>query len=179
MPLSHLPWCAALNPVFKMATVSLQYRVWESRWWNSNIYFKGDHQCFKRVSFFWEHATYSISGNLQGLTLNIWFTRPSGTWFWKLTCPENFFACPANICRSPVKLIYTAGKISPCPDWKITCPGGHVTTKLYVPWDKIYVPRACGHTLMSSPDLGTDTMTFLCVYWWQLCWGAWLVWLQL
>ena len=41
-----------------------------------------------------------------------------------------------------VKLMYTAGKISMCPDWKITCPVGHVTTKVYVPWDKIYMPRA-------------------------------------
>ena len=30
---------------------------------------------------------------------------------------------------------------------------GHVTTKVYVPWDKIYMPRACGHTLMSSPGM--------------------------
>ena len=35
-----------------------------------------------------------------------------------------------------------------CPDWKITCPVGHVTTKVYVPWDKIYMPRARGHALM-------------------------------
>ena len=34
---------------------------------------------------------------------------------------------------------------------KITCPVGHATTKVYVPWDKIYMPRACGHTLMLSP----------------------------
>ena len=47
--------------------------------------------------------------------------------------------------------MHTAGKISTCPDWKITCPVGHVTTKFYVPWDKIYMPRACGHPLMSSP----------------------------
>ena len=50
--------------------------------------------------------------------------------------------------------MYTAGKISTCPDWKITCPVGHVTTKVYVPWDKIYMPRAHGHALMSSPALG-------------------------
>ena len=87
----------------------------------------------------------------QGLTLSIWFTCPSGTWFWKFTCPAKIFTCPANICTSPVKLMYTAGKISTCPDWKITCPLGHVTTKVYVPWDKIYMPRACGHALMSSP----------------------------
>ena len=45
------------------------------------------------------------------------------------------------------KLIYTAEKISTCSDWKITCPVGHATTKVYVPWDKIYMPSACGHAL--------------------------------
>ena len=53
------------------------------------------------------------------------------------------FMCPAK---------HTAGKISKCPDWKFTCPVGHVTTKVYVPWDKIYMPRARGHALMSSPE---------------------------
>ena len=48
--------------------------------------------------------------------------------------------------------MHTAGKISTCPDWKITCPLGHVTWKAYVPWDKIYIPRACEHALMSSTD---------------------------
>ena len=64
--------------------------------------------------------------------------------------------CPANICASPVRLVHTAGKISTCPDWKFTCPVGHVATKVYVPWDKIYMPRARGHTLMSSP--GKDSV---------------------
>ena len=40
----------------------------------------------------------------QGLTLSIWFTCPSGTWFWKFTCPAKIFMCPTNICTSPVKL---------------------------------------------------------------------------
>ena len=71
----------------------------------------------------------------QGLTLSIWFTCSSGTWFWKFTCSAKIFTCPANICTSPVKLMYIPGKISTCPDWKITCPVGHVTTKFYVPWD--------------------------------------------
>ena len=44
--------------------------------------------------------------------------------------------------------MYTAEKISTCPDWKIT-------TKCYVPWDKIYMPLACGHTLMSANPLKT------------------------
>ena len=39
----------------------------------------------------------------QGLTLSIWFTCPSGTWFWKFTCPAKIFTYPANICTSPVK----------------------------------------------------------------------------
>ena len=38
--------------------------------------------------------------------------------------------------------MYTAEKTYTCPDWKITCPLGHVTAKVYVPWDKIYLPRA-------------------------------------
>ena len=87
--------------------------------------------------------------SLQGLTLSIWFTWPSGTWLKKLTCPAKIFRCPANICTSPAKLMYTAGKISTCPDWKISdsksdCPVGHVTTKVYMPWDKIYMPGHVG-----------------------------------
>ena len=95
---------------------------------------------------------------MQGLTLSIWFTCPSGMWFWKFTCPAKIFTCRANICTSPVKLMYTAGKISACPDWKITCPVGHVTTKVYVPWEKIYMPRACRHALMSSPVMEYEVM---------------------
>ena len=87
----------------------------------------------------------------QVLQLSIWFTCPSGMWFWKFTCHAKIFKCPANIYTSPVKLMYTAGKISTCPDWKITCPVGHATTKVCVPWDKIYMPRACGHAFMSRP----------------------------
>ena len=87
----------------------------------------------------------------QWLTLSIWFTCPLGTWFWKFTCPSKIFTCPANICASPVKLMYTAGKISICPEWKMTCPVGHVTTEVYVPWDKIYMSRACRYALMLSP----------------------------
>ena len=75
-----------------------------------------------------------IPNGLQGLTLSIWFTCPSGTWFWKFTCPAKIFMCPANICTSPVKVMYTAGKIGTCPDWKITCPVRHATAKVYVPW---------------------------------------------
>ena len=55
-------------------------------------------------------------------------------------------------------------KYSTCPDWKITCSVGHVITKFYVPWDKIYMPRACGHALMSSPALVVDHLnTLSCV----------------
>ena len=79
------------------------------------------------------------------------FTCPSGTWIWKSACPAKIFTCPANICTSSVKVMNTAGKISTCPDWKTTCPDGHITTTVYVPWDKICMPQACGHTLMSSP----------------------------
>ena len=44
--------------------------------------------------------------------------------------------------------MYTAEKISTCLDWNTMY---HIATKVYVPWDKIYMPRAHGHTLMSSP----------------------------
>ena len=83
-----------------------------------------------------------FQSHLQGLTLIIWFTCPSGKWFQKFTCPAKILTCPSNFCTSPVKLMYTAEKISTCPDWKITCPVGQVTTKVYVPWDKIYMPQA-------------------------------------
>ena len=90
---------------------------------------------------------------MQGLTWSIWFTCPSGMWFWKFTCAAKIFTCPANICTSHVKIMYTAWKIITCPDWKITCPVGHMTTNICVPWDKIYMPRACGHDLMLSPGM--------------------------
>ena len=62
--------------------------------------------------------------------------------------------CSANIFQNPCKadVRYTAGKISMCPAWKITCPVGHIATKVNVLWDKIYMPRACGHALMLSPE---------------------------
>ena len=56
----------------------------------------------------------------EGLTLNIWFTCPSGMWFGKLMCPVKILTSPANMCASPVKLMYTTGKISTCSDLKIT-----------------------------------------------------------
>ena len=49
--------------------------------------------------------------------------------------------------------MYTDEKIGTCPDWKIICPVGHVTTKVYVPGDKFYMPRARGQALMSSPGV--------------------------
>ena len=36
----------------------------------------------------------------------------------KLRALQKFFLCPANIITSPIKLLYTAGKISMCPDGK-------------------------------------------------------------
>ena len=96
-------------------------------------------------------VSHFITAPAQGLTFSKWFTCPSGTQFWKFTCPAKIFTCPTDICTGPVKLTYTAEKRSTCPYWKITCPVRHVTTKVYLPWDKIYMPRACGHALMSSP----------------------------
>ena len=76
----------------------------------------------------------------------------------RIMCPAKIFTCSANICTSPIKLTYTAGKISTCPYWKITCPVGHITTEVSVPWDKIYMPRALGHALMSSPAMAVDSI---------------------
>ena len=53
----------------------------------------------------------------------------------KMYVPYNNFRVPAaNICTSPVNFMYTAGQIRTCSDWKITCPVGHVTTEVYIPW---------------------------------------------
>ena len=38
------------------------------------------------------------------------------------------YMCCANICTSPAKLLNTAGKISTCSDWKISCPEGTYST---------------------------------------------------
>ena len=118
--------------------------MWPSGWQPSLVRF--DHRAIsnKDVGIFLN----------QGLILSIWFKCPSGMWFWKFTCPAKISTCSATICASLVKLVNTAGKICTCPDWKITCPVGHVTTKVYVPCDKIYIymPRACGHILMSIPN---------------------------
>ena len=111
----------------------------EVLWYSTDGNFTGNAQDIYPMSL-------KITNIRQGLTLSIWFTCPSGMWFWKFTCPAKIFTCPANICQNLVNLMYTTGKISTCPDWKITCPVRHVTTKVYVPWDKIYMPgaRACG-----------------------------------
>ena len=66
---------------------------------------------------------------------------------------------PSQYLYKPCKLMHTAGKISTCPDWKVTCPVRHITTKVYVPWDKIYMPQACGHALMSSPEVAITLQT--------------------
>ena len=102
-----------------------------------------------------EYHLAHLINHTQGLTLSIWFTCPSGTCFLKFTCPAKIFTCPEKICTNPVKPMYTAGKVNTCPDLKITCPAGHVTTNVNVPWDKIYMPRACRHALMLSPDTGS------------------------
>ena len=39
---------------------------------------------------------------------------------------------------------------------KSTCPVGHVSSRVHVPGRKIYVPRALGHALMSSPGHATQ-----------------------
>ena len=88
-------------------------------WFNSNqcVQYtwtkKYRHNMYK-YQWFFIHFITDISPS-QGLTLSIWFTCPPGTWFWKWTCPAKIFTCTANICTSPVKLLYTAGKISTSP----------------------------------------------------------------
>ena len=67
--------------------------------------------------------------------------------------------------------MYTAGKISTCPYWKITCPVGHITTNVYVPWDKFYMARACGHTLMSST--AKQYFYHQCVFVWLVYYYRW------
>ena len=90
-------------------------------------------------------CTWCKCHEVTGLDIKHLVYMPIGHMVLKIDVPRKIFTCPANICTSPVKLMDTA-------DLKITCPVGHVTTKVYVPWDKIYMPRACGHALMSSPE---------------------------
>ena len=52
--------------------------------------------------------------------------------------------------------MYTAGKISTCPDQKNHLPSRAHNHKILCPWDKIYMPRACGHTLVSYPEGYSD-----------------------
>ena len=77
----------------------------------------------------------------------------------KMYMPCKNFHVPSqyNIYTNPVKLMYTDGKISTCPDWKISCPVGHITRTVNVSWGKINMPRASGHALMSSPGISTSS----------------------
>ena len=43
--------------------------------------------------------------------------------------------------------VYYWKKISTCSEWKVTCPVGQVTTKVYVPWDKSTCPGHAGTPL--------------------------------
>ena len=83
--------------------------------------------------------------NLAGLGIKHLVYMPIGHMVLKFTCPAKILMCPTNICTSPVKLIYTAEKISTCPDWKITCPVGHVTTKVCAQGQDLHAPgtRSC------------------------------------
>ena len=55
---------------------------------------------------------------MAGLDIKHLVYMPIGHVVLKMYVPcKNFHA---NICTSPVKLMYTAGKISMCPDWKMT-----------------------------------------------------------
>ena len=70
-------------------------------------------------------------------------TRVRGYVVLKIYVPCKNFDLPCQYLCKPCKAyMYTAEKISTCPDWKISCPVRHVTIKVYVPWDKIYLPRA-------------------------------------
>ena len=90
--------------------------------------------------------------NSTGLDIKHLVYMPIGHVVLKIYVPCKNFDVPSQyICTSPVKLVYTTEKISACPDWKITCPVRHVTTKVYVSLDKIYMPWARGHALMSTP----------------------------
>ena len=41
-------------------------------------------------------------------------------------------------------------KKSMCSTPQIACPVRHLAKQFYMPWDKMYMPRACGHTSMLS-----------------------------
>ena len=55
---------------------------------------------------------------------------PVGHVVLKIYVPCRIFEVPSQYLYKPCKAYYNAGKISTCLDWKITCPIGHVTTKL-------------------------------------------------
>ena len=81
----------------------------------------------------------------------------------KIYVPCKNFHVPSQYLYKPCKayVYWWENKYSTCPAWKITCPVGHITTKVYVPWDKIYMPRACGHALMSSPVIDSGWITYI------------------
>ena len=76
-----------------------------------------------------------------GLDIRHLTYMPVGHRVLKIYVPCKNFLMPNQYLYKPCKLMYTAGKISTHPDWKITCPVARVTRKVYVPWDKIYMPQ--------------------------------------
>ena len=113
----------------------------------------------------------------QGLTLSIWFTWPAGMYFWKLTCPAKIFHVPRQYLSKPCKAHVYCCENKYMPWLKVTCPVGPITTKVYVPWDKIYMPRACGHALMSSPAFSNFNSCTVEVWEWISYHTLWWMWL--
>ena len=65
----------------------------------------------------WSCQAPSHYQNQHSLTLSIWFTCPLGMWLLKIYMPSKTCHMPSHIYTSPAKLMYTAEKISTCPDW--------------------------------------------------------------
>ena len=85
-----------------------------------------------------------IYGNTSHFSVEEWQICKHIIVSYEKSCRER--VCPANVCTSPVKLLYyTAGKTSTCPGWKMACPVGHLTTKVMFLWQDLHAPgmRAC------------------------------------
>ena len=89
----------------------------------------------------------------SGLDIKYLVYMPIGHMVLKIYVPCKNFDVPSQYLYKPCQAYVYCWKNMYMPILKkITCPLRHVTTKVYVPWDKIYMPRARGHALMSSPD---------------------------
>ena len=84
---------------------------------------------------------------IPGHDINHLVYMPIGHMVLKIHVPCKYFHVPSQYLYKPCKAYVYYRENKYVPRLK------HVTTKVYVPWNKIYMPRACGHALMSSPAL--------------------------